>query len=401
MPGAYLIIILICNTARPSHCRARHNASRPSHSPFPVRMTRSRPAKSAAKPVANRPLKTVLHPRNRHRDSYDFVALVAAEPALAAYVSSNRYGSQTIDFANPIAVKLLNRALLKLFYGVADWDIPPGYLCPPIPGRADYLHGLADLLAANNGGVIPRGPAVRVLDIGTGANLVYPLIGQHEYGWRFVGVDIDRRALANAEVILRANPSLQERITLRQQPEPAHIFSGVVQPDEHFDLTLCNPPFHASASDAAAGTERKWRGLAANRQARGQRHAPAQPQLATALNFGGQNRELYCPGGELAFIRQMVEESRALAHQIRWFSTLVSKASNLPGIYRALTHAGATQQQTVAMAQGQKQSRFVAWTFLPVDDRPHAAQLGSRNSKQHSKQLNKPHKKPNHKQRAS
>jgi 23S rRNA (adenine1618-N6)-methyltransferase len=40
---------------------------------------------------------------------------------------------------------------------------------------------------------------VRVLDIGVGANCVYPLIGHAEYGWRFLGVDIDEAALANAQ----------------------------------------------------------------------------------------------------------------------------------------------------------------------------------------------------------
>jgi len=110
----------------------------------------------------------VLHPRNRHSGRYDFPKLIAACPELGEYVILNPYGKQSIDFANPDAVRVFNRALLRQFYGIQHWDIPAGYLCPPVPGRADYLHGLADLLAADNGGVIPRGAAVRVLDIGTG-----------------------------------------------------------------------------------------------------------------------------------------------------------------------------------------------------------------------------------------
>ena len=43
---------------------------------------------------------------------------------------------------------MLNRAILMHHYGVKSWDIPAGYLCPPIPGRADYIHSVADLLAA-------------------------------------------------------------------------------------------------------------------------------------------------------------------------------------------------------------------------------------------------------------
>lgn len=321
--------------------------------------------------------KRELHPRNRHRGEYDFAQLIQCEPALAAFVGTNRYGNLSIDFANPQAVRTLNRALLRQFYSVIDWDIPAQYLCPPIPGRADYLHYLADLLASENAGVIPRGDKVRVLDIGTGANLVYPLIGHHEYGWQFVGVDIDQPALTNAGRILSANPGLSERITLRRQPQPERIFAGIVGHNERFDLTLCNPPFHASLADAQAGTERKLRGLATSAEKRGGKRqgnllraavtasAPSTP----ALNFGGRAAELFCPGGEAAFIKRMIAESAQLPEQVRWFSTLVSKSENLPAIYRALQAVDVQDSKTIAMAQGQKQSRFVAWTFLTATQR--------------------------------
>ena len=68
----------------------------------------------------------------------------------------NQFGDESVDFANPAAVKALNRALLRQDYGLDYWDIPAGYLCPPIPGRADYVHYLADLLAADRGGGAPR-----------------------------------------------------------------------------------------------------------------------------------------------------------------------------------------------------------------------------------------------------
>lgn len=301
------------------------------------------------KPAAAKPL---LHPRNRHQGRYDFPALIASSPELAAFVILNPYGKQSIDFANPEAVKVFNRALLKQLYGIAHWDIPPGYLCPPIPGRADYLHGLADLLAADNGGEIPRGAGVRVLDIGCGANCIYPLLGHADYGWRFLGSDIDRVALKAAEVILRSN-RLDKAIALRLQERPEQILQGLLHADERFDLTLCNPPFHASRDEATRGSQRKWRNLGKLDPSR---------QLPT-LNFGGQSNELYCEGGEVAFVSRLIAESAACAGQVLWFSTLVSKASNLPAVSAALKRAGVRQQRTVEMAQGQKQSRFVAWTF--------------------------------------
>ncbi|MDD2720083.1 MAG: 23S rRNA (adenine(1618)-N(6))-methyltransferase RlmF [Gallionella sp.] len=306
----------------------------------------SRPASRDAAEV-----KAGLHPRNPHRHRYDFARLIAASPELAPFVSPNAYGDASVDFADPAAVRALNRAILLLEYDIRDWDIPAGYLCPPIPGRADYLHHLADLLA-EDGGDIPR--RVRALDIGTGANCVYPLIGQRSYGWQFVGTDIDPAALANAQRVLEAN-GLGGAITLRLQASRQAIFRGVVQPGEAFDVTLCNPPFHASQAEAGAGTQRKWNNLG--------RESAGKPQL----NFGGQGAELWCPGGEQAFICRMIEESRQV--NACWFTTLVSKSASLPAVYRALERAGVQEVRTIGMAQGQKQSRIVAWSFRDAAQR--------------------------------
>ncbi|WP_374288843.1 23S rRNA (adenine(1618)-N(6))-methyltransferase RlmF [Pseudomonas fluvialis] len=297
-----------------------------------------------------------LHPRNRHQGRYDFPALLQAHPALARFVIRNPYGKPSIDFADPAAVRTFNRALLAQLYGLHHWDIPEGYLCPPVPGRADYLHGLADVLATSSADIIPRGEQVRVLDIGTGANCIYPLLGHIDYGWQFVGSDIDPQALAAAQRNLVAN-GLDQAIELRLQSQRTQIFRGLLRADERFHLTLCNPPFHASASEAHSGSQRKWRNLGKLDPSR---------QLP-ALNFGGQHNELWCPGGELAFIQQMIEESREHAAQVLWFSCLVSKAGNLPLLHARLRQVGARQIRQVDMAQGQKQSRFLAWSFLDND----------------------------------
>ncbi len=200
-----------------------------------------------------------LHPRNRHAGGYDFARLMAACPELGPFVLRAKHGRASIDFADPAAVVALNRALLAEAYGIRNWDLPPGFLCPPIPGRADYLHHLADLLA--EGGEVPRGPAVRALDIGTGASAIYALIGHREYGWHFAGSELEGTALASATGILAANPGLEGAIELRRQPDRNAVFAGVIRPGERFDLTLCNPPFHGSAREAREAARTKWRKL--------------------------------------------------------------------------------------------------------------------------------------------
>ncbi|HEX4385736.1 MAG TPA: 23S rRNA (adenine(1618)-N(6))-methyltransferase RlmF [Myxococcales bacterium] len=289
------------------------------------------------------PRQETLHPRNRHRGGLDFKLLTAARPELSRFVSVNQWGNESINFADPAAVKSLNAALLKQFYGVANWDIPPGYLCPSVPGRADYLHYLADLLAID--GVIPRGPEVRALDIGVGANCVYPLIGTHEYGWSFAGTDTDPRAIASAKRIVESNPGL--RIELRLQPSPAKML--LLKPGETFAVTLCNPPFHDSPEAAAEGTRRKWKNLGETNRA--------------VLNFGGGGAELWYPGGESRFIRKLIDESARAPDRSRWFTTLVSKSSNLPAIKRALAAVRVRESRFIEMKQGQKTSRIAAWRF--------------------------------------
>ncbi|UTH50304.1 23S rRNA (adenine(1618)-N(6))-methyltransferase RlmF (plasmid) [Loktanella salsilacus] len=295
---------------------------------------------------------TKLHPRNEHKDGYDFVRLVAQLPELEAFTTRNPAGRTTINFQDDRAVRTLNRALLKTYYGIDYWDIPDNYLCPPIPGRADYVHYLADLLASSNNQEIPRGRYIKALDIGTGANLVYPLIGQSEYGWHFTGVDIDPVAIKSARHICEAN---KLKITLKQQKIPKNIFRGVIEPGDAFHVTLCNPPFHSSIEQARKGTERKWRNLGKDDTSK--------------LNFGGQNAELWCPGGEIKFIASMIEQSVAFADQCLWFSSLVSKKDNLQTLYRILGKAKVKEYKVVEMAQGQKTSRFIAWTFIKESQR--------------------------------
>lgn len=289
-----------------------------------------------------------LHPRNRHRSRYDMNALCESCPALREFITQTPTGEPTVNFADPQAVKTLNKALLMHFYGVTQWDIPDGYLCPPVPGRADYIHHLADLLAEGNNGVVPA--EATLLDIGTGSNLIYPLIGVHEYGWRFTGSEVDPQAFANATTIINGNPGMSRAIRLRRQKEASAIFTGIIHKNEQYDATLCNPPFHDSAESARAGSERKRRNLGQAADA--------------ALNFGGQQQELWCEGGEVAFITKMIAESAQFARQVKWFTTLVSRSENLPPLYRALTDVGAVKVVKKEMAQGQKQSRFIAWTFM-------------------------------------
>ncbi|WP_162029840.1 MULTISPECIES: 23S rRNA (adenine(1618)-N(6))-methyltransferase RlmF [unclassified Lentimonas] len=292
-----------------------------------------------------------LHPRNPHQGRYNFSVLCEAVPELKQYVRQNPLGEPTIDFSDSAAVLCLNQALLAHVYQVRHWMIPAGYLCPPIPGRADMIHYLADLLAGD--GQVPTGKQVRVLDIGTGANCIYPIIGSQSYGWKFVATDIDPVSVKTARLIVESNPCLSKLVKVVQQKERGSIFKGIIRQGDQYELTLCNPPFHASLAAAQAGSQRKVNNLSKGQAGKG----------AAKLNFGGQQAELWCQGGEVAFITQMIRESAEFAAQVGWFSSLVSKGEHVRLLKKVLAQSGAQQVEVIPMSQGQKISRLLAWRF--------------------------------------
>lgn len=300
--------------------------------------------------------KTTLHVRNRNRELYDLAALMIDVPALSEYIQPNRFGEESVDFSNPIAVKLLNKALLHHYYGIKKWDFPDENLCPPIPGRAEYIHLVADLLSENNSGNIPKGTQITCLDIGVGASCIYPIIGVTEYGWKFIGSDINSKSLASAKEIADANPSLKDKIELRLQKSKTNIFNGIVDNTEKIDVAICNPPFHASTKDAQRGSQRKVSNLT------------GLDTKNPILNFAGIGHELITEGGEYNFVTTMIYESKKFSKNFFWFSTLVSKESNLKGIYNSLDKFEALQVKTIPIETGNKYGRIIAWSFLTKEE---------------------------------
>ncbi|MFK5974453.1 MAG: 23S rRNA (adenine(1618)-N(6))-methyltransferase RlmF [Flavobacteriaceae bacterium] len=300
----------------------------------------------------NKQEKARLHSRNKNRERYDLSALVIANPELKIFIKPNKIGVDSIDFSNPLAVKLLNKAILNHYYGIECWEFPDENLCPPIPGRADYIHHMADLLGENNLGKIPFGDKITCLDIGIGASCIYPIIGVTEYDWQFIGSDIDPKSIVSAQNIVNSNASLKDKVECRLQKNSTSIFHGILGNDDKIDLTICNPPFHSSLEDAQKGTRRKIKNLSGRKV------------KTPTLNFAGISNELICDGGEYQFIQNMIGGSKKIAKNCYWFSTLVSKQSNLKGIYKLLEKIKTNQVKTIPMGTANKSSRIVAWTFL-------------------------------------
>jgi len=287
-----------------------------------------------------------LHPKNLHNTPYDFDLLTEVHPALSKYLFINPFKKRSLDFFNPKAVLALNKAILKCYYEIKDWTIPENYLCPPIPGRADYIHYIADILMEDQ-----VSGKIKGLDIGVGANCIYPILGSQIYNWNMVGADINSVAVVGANKNVSLTPNLKNNIEIRRQNDNAHIFEGIIGRNEYYHFSMCNPPFHASEKEARNGTLKKLKNLSSS---------PVKNKVD--LNFGGQANELWCNGGEALFVKRMIKQSVNYKSQVGWFTSLISKQENLPKIYKQLDKLKATHK-TIEMTQGKKQSRLIAWKF--------------------------------------
>ncbi|UMB53004.1 23S rRNA (adenine(1618)-N(6))-methyltransferase RlmF [Lutibacter sp. A64] len=289
-----------------------------------------------------------LHVNNKHKEGYNFKDLCEVYPDLKPFVFINEYGTETLDFSNPKAVKAINTALLFKYYNITFWDFPDDNLCPPIPGRVDYIHYLADLLEASK---ICKDASI--IDVGVGANCIYPLLGNSVYGWNFLGTDIDKKSIDRAEKIIKKN-KLSNAIKLVQQKDASQIFKGILNENAKFSATICNPPFYKSQEDAMQANARKLEGLG--------------KQSDEARNFSGKQQELWYKGGEKAFLHTFLYESSMFKTQCFWYTTLVSKKENAESMLPSLKKLGATEIKTIPMHQGNKVTRIVSWTFLTKEE---------------------------------
>ncbi|CAM1353010.1 23S rRNA (adenine(1618)-N(6))-methyltransferase RlmF [Tenacibaculum insulae] len=281
--------------------------------------------------------KNGLHKNNKHKKGYDFKFLKEQYPKINEFVIT-KFEKETIDFSNPIAVKEFNKALLAAHYNIKFWDFSDENLCPPIPGRVDYIHHLADLIGDEK--------EVKILDIGTGASCVYPLLGAVEYNWNFVATDIDLDSLDYAQDIIDDN-SLTNKIELRQQFDETNILKGITKEDDSFSATMCNPPFYKSAEEARGANRRKSRNLGNN----------------AVRNFAGNSNELWYVGGEKAFLHTYLYESSLQPTLSKWFTSLVSKKENVKSLEASSKKLGVTEFKVISMSQGNKVTRIVCWRF--------------------------------------
>jgi 23S rRNA (adenine1618-N6)-methyltransferase len=289
----------------------------------------------------------------KFNSKYDIPKLIEVLPELMPKIISNKKGEATIDFSDSESILLLNKALLKFHYQINDWHLPDGYLIPPIPGRADYVSGIVDLIISECS-FNPDTRLMEGIDMGCGASCIYPILFTAEYGGKMLAVDNNEKAIKNARKIIKANKKLEDRIEVVQQSNSKNLLHKVIPKDRRFEFLMCNPPFYESEKAAAEANIRKEKNLKTGKRFR---------------NFKGQKNELIFPGGEKLFISQLIKESFEYKKSVLWYSSLVSKKENLKLFSKLLKHESIQDIKVVEMNRGNKTGRFISWSFFTKKQR--------------------------------
>ena len=380
------------------HCRRRLSLQQPC-SICSVRNNTTTPNQNSPSIDKWRRSKGRPHQRNSFQGVYDIDRLTAAYPALHSHIIIQAHTRrQTVNWSNPESVRALNTALLVADYGIHPnyaEILPIGALFPPVPGRADYIHHIADLLTRsnNNDGNVPMGKQVVGVDVGTGASCIYPILATSVYGWRMIATEINPTSIQSARNIVTEN-ALDVLIDVRVQERSSSIFDGVLHRDEVVDFTMCNPPFYPSKEAFQAENARKLRGLSRSKKARRSDVVRSMPVDSTKTiessagmsnNFGGNANELWCKGGEVSFVKKMIRESELFQKRCLWFTSLVSRKDNLPKVESILnikersrgrgsrrvarSQVDVQAVQRMPMGTGHKSSTILMWSFLDEEQR--------------------------------
>ena len=287
-----------------------------------------------------------MHQQNPYSKRYDLKRLVKHHTLLQKYIILNPTGEETIDFSSSKAIYALNKAMLLADFKLENYDLPEGYLIPPVPGRLDYLLHIHDLLLEKFN--ISKDTQLRGLDVGSGANGIYCILGAQHFNWKMVGIDSDAKAVEISNNNISHSKELKNKVDIHFQENKSFLFKNIIGSDELFDFMVCNPPFHSSIEEATKGSLRKLNNLSSKKE--------------FTLNFNGQTNELWCNGGETLFIKRLIKESVLFKKQIKVFSSLVAKSDSLTKIEKQLNKVKANFYISPTIT-GNKKGRYLFWWF--------------------------------------
>ena len=232
----------------------------------------------------------------------DFLILIKEFPELKKYIIKHdeKIEEFSFDWSNNDLSLLMTKSILNYYFNIKYYDIPKGFLIPPVPSRLNYLNLINELIKD-----IEKENIIGV-DIGTGANIIYPILGNSIYCWKFICSEINNESYNNAKIILQNN-NLEKNITLIKQANKNNIFITILNQENKYTFSMCNPPYYDYEQEIKIEEKKR----------------------DTEFNFD----EVYYKKGELGFFERYFEESICYKKNIFLFTILIGKKSNSEIIY--------------------------------------------------------------------
>jgi 23S rRNA (adenine1618-N6)-methyltransferase len=112
------------------------------------------------------------------------------------------------------------------------------------------------------------------------------------------------------------------------------------------DFVMMNPPFYASEAEMLESAKTKQR----------------PPNSACT----GAPVEMICPGGEVAFVKKLIDESTEarVKEQVQWFTSMLGRLASVGVVVEALKEKGCGNWAVTEFVQGQKTRRWaVGWSW--------------------------------------
>ncbi|CAF1089771.1 unnamed protein product [Adineta ricciae] len=276
-----------------------------------------------------------MHIRNRYRSNpSDFQQLAEKHPDLKQFLIEKSKGGVTLDFCDPNAVRALTIAVAKEDFNL-DLELSLDRLIPRIPQKLNYLHWIEDLIECRNDAI--------GIDIGGGCSCIHALLAVRlNPQWTMYVSEIDpfnyRMAMKNVE-----QNGLQDRIHIVQMDSSA-LFHDFIDQTKHYDFLMCNPPFYCDLSES--------QGLTNTRK--------SDRPSANSINTAAPVESIYDQGGEVEFVKRMINESQTYATNVRIFTSQLGKKSSLDQIKK---HLANIRHIDTELCQGNTMRWAIAWTF--------------------------------------
>ncbi|KAH8739310.1 YbiN-like RNA methylase [Cryptosporidium ryanae] len=321
-----------------------------------------------------------FHHRNIHVLD-NFLLLSFGYPELIDCIKINN-GKVHINYDNPRAIYKISKVLLHYRYKIT-WKIPRGFLVPTIPSRVNYVHYIADLLTPEHifnteetkglfsktclphkTGIkhetefcsvktylIPTGRQIFGLDIGVGANCIFPILCNSIYSWSMVGTDISTESLFISNSIIEIN-NLSDSIKLIHQKNVDQILVGILDhpkiSNTYFAFSICNPPFYSSNEDSINSTH---------------------PNRSRSC----KEYEVITIGGEFNFLLKLYKQSKNFQKRVIWFTSQVSKLKNIKKLREIFRYELCSKKleatRIISLKQGKHEKWVLAWSFYNKEER--------------------------------